>query len=106
MIEELTSMTPWQRRMLDRVMDPDFSGFSLRAGEIGGRRAGRVLATRIAIEWAAARGTHIHWACRGGLWCVTRQPIGLLYARLPKPHDHADRYAVDEDTALVTRRSR
>jgi hypothetical protein len=47
------------------------------------RRNGRASMTRLSVERSAVLGEHVHYLDRAGQWCVTRQPIGFLYARIP-----------------------
>jgi hypothetical protein len=51
---------------------------------IGGRRGGRSTTHRRQTEWRADHGWHTHAIGHAGQWCVTRQPIGYLYERIPR----------------------
>lgn len=51
---------------------------------VGSRRNGRSQLQRQQIEAAALLGQHVHFLGRDGQWCVTRQPAGFLWARIPK----------------------
>lgn len=54
------------------------------AAMMGGRRNGRRQLQRQQLEAAALAGQHVHFLARDGQWCVTRQPVGFLWARVPK----------------------
>lgn len=71
-------MTPWQRELTEAL----FSGGTLSYLTVA-RPHGRTVHKRTLTEFAAVRGEHVHSAGHDGVWCVTRQPAGFLYARVP-----------------------
>lgn len=48
-----------------------------------GRRSGRSTWARMMTALAAGRGEHVHYLGTDGQWCVTAQPIGLLFLKVP-----------------------
>jgi hypothetical protein len=82
-----TAITPWQRRILDAVIDGQVGRFAdaIALSEARSRGYGKATAVRLAAEYAAVAGEHIHVGGRDATWCVTRQPVGYLWARVPKP---------------------
>lgn len=52
------------------------------AAVIRGRRGGKSAEIRRITENAARAGQHVHAVQSDGIWCVTLQPVGLLWARV------------------------
>lgn len=69
-------LTRWQREATEAL----FSGRPVAIP--AARRSGRTTWQRILTEHAATRGEHVHAVRHDGQWCVTRQPIGYLYAKV------------------------
>lgn len=73
----LPDLTPWQRQLAEGLL-----GDGMVAG---GRRSGRSQFQRMLAEAYARDGRHIHVASRDGTqWGLTHQPVGYLYARIPR----------------------
>jgi hypothetical protein len=49
------------------------------------RRNGMTTRMRIVLLAQVAAGAHVHYCAGDGVWCVTATPLGMLYARLPRP---------------------
>ena len=73
--------TAWQLDLLDRLLALP-PGARLTPDIAVGRRNGKALADRFAINAACAFGLHVHVVGRDGLWCVNGTDIGPLWERL------------------------
>lgn len=71
-------MTPWQRKLTAAVFSGERPAYLTAA-----MSRGRIAHMRTLTEFAAADGEHVHLAGRDGQWCVTLQPAGFLYVRIP-----------------------
>lgn len=71
-------MTSWQRELTAALFSGERPAYLTAA-----RSRGRIAYMRTLADFAAASGGHVHLAGRDGQWCVTLQPAGFLYARVP-----------------------
>ena len=68
----------------------------------GRRGNGKATWMRLDVERRARNGEHAHLAARDGLWCVTAQPVGFLWARLRSPSSSQEPMPIwDEDADLA-----
>jgi hypothetical protein len=75
--DDLLDLEPWQRPLAAALLN----GHTVT----GGRRSGRSQIIRWATLRAAGNGEHTHFLAADGLWCVTRQPVGYLWALVRRP---------------------
>jgi hypothetical protein len=74
----LGDLPAWQQEMARHVLSSERFEVQVNTG----RRNGRTLAQRYAIEGAVALGGHVHLAARDGLWCITPSALGPLWEKI------------------------
>ena len=80
----LLDLPPWQKRIMAHVLDGGKFEVSER-DYLRAQRQDKARAIRMAVEVQALTGGSAHVAGPDGYWCVTAQPVGFLWARLPEP---------------------